>query len=326
MLNLYIQNNDDHIVKYDIEEMFEFRYEMRTHARLLERGTHPLQKANLVEHCENDGITEKNAWKLTDAAKQRFLAELDTSTPMNEDKNLKTADSITPKQLFFNPTVSKHIQQLELLLSKERFAAIQENLATHGMRRGVACIFYGAPGTGKTESALQIARITGRPLLVVDVPNLRSKWVGDTEKNAKAIFEKYRNYCKRADMIPILLFNEADAILGKRKEGAENSVDKMENALQNIILQEMETLDGIMIATTNLTGNLDPAFERRFLYKIEFPKPTPNESQHIWLSMLPDISEQEAYNLAKQYSFCGGQIENIARKQVVNAFYPERIK
>jgi SpoVK/Ycf46/Vps4 family AAA+-type ATPase len=187
------------------------------------------------------------------------------------------------------------------------------------MRRGFACIFYGAPGTGKTESALQIARITGRALMIVDVPNLRSKWVGDTEKNTKAIFEKYRNYCKQSDLAPILLFNEADAILCKRKEGAENSVDKMENAMQNIILQEMETLDGIMIATTNLTGNLDTAFERRFLYKIEFPKPSPNESQHIWHNMLPEISEQEAYDLAKQYSFSGGQIENIARKQVVNA-------
>jgi SpoVK/Ycf46/Vps4 family AAA+-type ATPase len=93
----------------------------------------------------------------------------------------------------------------------------------------------------------------------------------------------------------------------------------MENAMQNIILQEMENLEGIMIATTNLTGNLDTAFERRFLYKVEFPKPTPNESKHIWHAMLPEISEMEAFELAKQYAFSGGQIENIARKQLVNA-------
>ena len=89
--------------------------------------------------------------------------------------------------------------------------------------------------------------------------------------------------------------------------------------MQNIILQEMENLEGIMIATTNLTGNLDTAFERRFLYKIEFPKPTPNESKHIWHSMLPELTEDESLELAKQYSFSGGQIENIARKQLVNA-------
>jgi AAA+ superfamily predicted ATPase len=319
MLSLYIQNHDNHIIKSDLEDLFEHRYEIRSHARRLESGTHTLQKAGLVEYSEGDGQAETDAWKITNVAKARFLVEIDTSTSMNEDKNLKQADSITPKQLFFSPVVSKQIHQLESLLNKERFATVQENLSKHGMRRGFACIFYGAPGTGKTESALQIARITGRALMIVDVPNLRSKWVGDTEKNTKAIFEKYRNYCKQSDLAPILLFNEADAILCKRKEGAENSVDKMENAMQNIILQEMETLDGIMIATTNLTGNLDTAFERRFLYKIEFPKPSPNESQHIWHNMLPEIREQEAYDLAKQYSFSGGQIENIARKQVVNA-------
>ena len=202
-------------------------------------------------------------------------------------------------------------------MQRERRSAMKKS--KHGMRRGFACIFYGAPGTGKTETVLQLAHRTGRGIMTVDVPNLRSKWVGDTEKNTKAIFERYRNYCKRTDLAPILLFNEADAILCKRKEGAENSVDKMENAMQNIILQELETLDGILIATTNLTGNLDTAFERRFLYKIEFPKPTPEESKHIWHTLLPEISESQAFELAKQYAFSGGQIENIARKQIVNA-------
>ena len=80
---------------------------------------------------------------------------------------------------------------------------------------------------------------------MVDVPNLRSKWVGDTEKNIKAVFEDYRHLCNSAEMAPILLFNEADAVLCKRNEGAVIGVDKMENAMQNIILQEMENLDGI---------------------------------------------------------------------------------
>lgn len=321
MLNLYIQNNDEHIIQSDIEDMLEYPWDMRSHSRQLERGKHPLQQAGLIENCEDNGLAVKDAWKLTTAAKTRFLPEVETTTPLNGDydRNIMQPDAITPKQLFFNSTITQQLQQLETLLGAERFAVVQKNLAAHGMRRGFTCIFYGEPGTGKTESALQIARNTGRALMVVDVPNLRSKWVGDSEKNIKALFDKYKNYCKRNGCAPILLFNEADAILCKRNEGAVNSVDKMENALQNIILQEMETLEGIMIATTNLTGNLDPAFERRFLYKIEFPKPSPYESQHIWHSMLPEISEQDAFGLAKQYSFSGGQIENIARKQIVNA-------
>jgi len=92
----------------------------------------------------------------------------------------------------------------------------------------------------------------------------------------------------------------------------------MENAMQNIILQEMENLNGIMIATTNLTDNLDKAFERRFLYKMEFPKPTPNERVHIWQSMLPELSDDNAMVLAKKYDFSGGQIENITRKHIVD--------
>ena len=93
----------------------------------------------------------------------------------------------------------------------------------------------------------------------------------------------------------------------------------MENSIQNIILQEMETLEGIMIATTNLTTNLDKAFERRFLYKIRFDKPTLDSRAKIWQTMLSGISDEEAMILASQFDLSGGEIENIARKHSVNA-------
>ena len=319
IMDLFVRNNDNHVIREDIEDIMETRWQMRMHARLLERGVHPLQVAGLVEQTDCNGQVEADAWRLTESAKERFLVEVDCTTPIKNDKEIQKAESITEKPLFFNASVSKQMAQLESLLQKDRFAAVQENLVKHGMRRGFACIFYGAPGTGKTESVLQLARKTGRGIMMVDVPSLRDKYVGETEKNTKAIFDKYRKFCKNSKLAPILLFNEADAVLCKRNEGATGSVDKMENAMQNIILQEMENLEGIMIATTNLTGNLDTAFERRFLYKVEFPKPTPNESKHIWHAMLPEISEVEAFELAKQYAFSGGQIENIARKQLVNA-------
>ena len=139
-----------------------------------------------------------------------------------------------------------------------------------------------------------------------------------SEKNVKALFNRYREQVKRAKLTPILLFNEADAIIGKRKNGAENAVDKMENSLQNIILQEMEQLDGIMIATTNLQQNMDKAFERRFLYKIKFDKPTEEARRHIWHTMIPEIKENDAARLAELFDFSGGQIENIARKYSIN--------
>ena len=92
----------------------------------------------------------------------------------------------------------------------------------------------------------------------------------------------------------------------------------MENAIQNIILQEMESLDGIMIATTNLQENLDRAFERRFLYKIKFEKPDAAVRAKIWQQMIPELTESDATTLAAAHELSGGQIENVARKHSIN--------
>ena len=142
-------------------------------------------------------------------------------------------------------------------------------------------------------------------------------WVVESEKNIKQVFDNYRAKVKECAIAPILLFNEADAIIGIRQEGAERAVDKMENSLQNIILQEMETLDGILIATTNLAQNMDKAFERRFLYKIKFEKPTVDARMNMWHEMLPVLKEEETRVLASKYNFSGGQIENIARHYTI---------
>ena len=137
-------------------------------------------------------------------------------------------------------------------------------------------------------------------------------------KNIKKVFDTYRALVDKQQVTPILLFNEADAIIGKRMENTERAVDKMENSIQNIILQEMETLKGILIATTNLAQNLDKAFERRFLYKVKFSKPTTEARVHIWHTMLPELSADEISVLAEKYNFSGGQIENIARHYTID--------
>jgi SpoVK/Ycf46/Vps4 family AAA+-type ATPase len=188
------------------------------------------------------------------------------------------------------------------------------------MRTGFACLFWGSPGTGKTETSYQIARLTGRDIMSVDIANTKSKWFGDSEKLIKSIFDKYRACVKNCETMPILLFNEADAIFGKRRHLDEkhNGPAQTENAIQNIILHEIENLNGILIATTNLTGNFDAAFERRFLYKIEFEKPEIEARKAIWHSMIPCLSVEDASILASRFDFSGGQIENIARKSTVH--------
>ncbi len=322
LCRIFINNHDDKICRSDIRDYFD-NPSLRRHVAALTAGTHTLMKQKLVEHSFEDGQADTECWRLTDYSKREVLSELKLNVKKENRSNLTRHEDITPKTLYYNDNVTKQVNQLLSLLGKERMARVQQRLKEKGMRTGFTCLFYGGPGTGKTETAQQLARLTGRDIMLVDVPNVRSKWVGETEKNIKDIFDRYKRLAQNNDIAPILFFNEADAVLNKRAEGATGSVDKMENAMQNIILQEMEQLDGIMIATTNLTGSLDSAFERRFLYKIEFEKPTPNESRHIWKSMLPELSDEEAMHLAETYAFSGGQIENIARKQLIDSVLSE---
>jgi SpoVK/Ycf46/Vps4 family AAA+-type ATPase len=152
---------------------------------------------------------------------------------------------------------------------------------------------------------------------MVDIAETKSMWFGESEKKIKKIFSRYRSLVDELDITPILLFNEADAVIGKRKDVSSSSVAQTENAIQNIILQEMENLNGILIATTNLTQNMDIAFERRFIFKIEFKKPELPVRQSIWHLMIPFLSDYEAQAIASRFDFSGGQIENIARKSTV---------
>ncbi len=231
---------------------------------------------------------------------------------------MKSHTSIKAKELFFNAVDQQQVDRLVDLLSVDHLPEIQQRLEQEGMRTGFACLFYGAPGTGKTETVLQLARLTGRDIVQVDIAGLRDKYVGESEKNIKAVFAHYRALCKNSDVTPILFFNEADGIINKRIDNITHSVDKMDNAMQNIILQEIENLEGILIATTNLTSNLDSAFERRFLFKIEFHKPEPDVKAKIWMSMVKGMSENDAHRLATKFDFSGGQIENIARKRTID--------
>ena len=291
----------------------------------LRDGEHPLICLGYIEHkCTEDGVADSDQYMLTRKAKETLLANYKPSHSKSRqykrrnERFLKSHTTIKEKDLFFNVSEQEQIDHLTSLLTVDNFPSIQQRLEEEGMRKGFACLFYGGPGTGKTETVLQIARQTGRDLMQVDISTMRDKYVGESEKNIKQVFTRYRELCKNSDVLPILFFNEADALINKRTENIEHSVDKMDNAMQNILLQEIEDLDGILIATTNLTSNLDNAFERRFLFKIEFHKPTTDVKAKIWRSMLKDISVDDAQQLAAHFDFSGGQIENIARKRTVD--------
>ncbi|MCH5226378.1 MAG: ATP-binding protein [Muribaculaceae bacterium] len=319
MAYLYVENDDNCIGFHDIDNLYDNCDIPTWCKRELRKGDSELFYYKLIEFVNEDGMARTDSFKLTDHAKETMLPEIQSKNIGKSQKGLIKYDSLTAKELIYNSNEKSNIEELTSILTQGRFQGVQERLQKAGMRKGFCCLFYGAPGTGKTETVYQIARKTGRNIMKVDVDKVKSCWVGESEKNIKAIFDRYRNICQNSDLVPILLFNEADAVLGVRMEGAARAVDKMENSIQNIILQEMESLEGIMIATTNLTNNLDKAFERRFLYKVRYEKPTVEARKKIWEIMLPAISEESAQILAGKFDMSGGEIENIARKHTVNA-------
>ena len=313
-----VNRDDDDIRFRDIEDLYDNKADFTNAKGKLRSGEHKLQNKKLIEHKCVDGLADVTRYKMTETAKRELLAEMKINATEEKLADMLDASKLTEKQLFFPKDIQRQVEELGSFLQPENYQKIQERMKEKGFRYGFACLFYGSPGTGKTETVYQLAKKTGRNIMVVDVPQLKSMWVGQSEKNVKALFDRYREQVSKAKLTPILLFNEADAIIGKRKNGAENAVDKMENSLQNIILQEMEQLDGIMIATTNLQQNMDKAFERRFLYKIKFDKPTEEARASIWHSMIPDLSELNVHTLASKYDFSGGQIENIARHYAID--------
>ena len=319
--HLCVNNNDDNIGYHDLDFLYDSkRMWNRTKSRL-SRGSHMLFYRNVIEYNNDNGMADRESYRVTQDFKEEYLSEVKMNTRIQESRfcELIECDKVAKKKLYYGQSIQKQIDELNELINESHYREITTRLKESGFRNGLSCLFYGAPGTGKTETVLQLARQTGRDIMQVNISRIKSCWVGESEKNIKSLFDAYRIRVKKSPITPILLFNEADAIINQRMEGAQTSANKMENSIQNIILQEMENLDGILIATTNLAQNMDKAFERRFLYKIKFEKPTLEARIHIWHEMIPSLSEPDTKTLAEKYDFSGGQIENIARHNAINS-------
>ena len=235
--------------------------------------------------------------------------------------NVIKAKDIVEKQLFFSHETLEDIDHLRKMVSQDGFERACLILKRQKRTPAIQSLLWGSPGTGKTESVKQIARESGRDIILFDVSKVTASAWGAAEKFYRAVFRAYNYLTEISSVIPILLLNEADSILSRRLTRLDKAIDKSENTISNILLQEFEDMSGILLATTNLIDNMDEAFDRRFLFKTQFRKPDAEARYHIWLSVIPELSENDARTLADVFEMSGAQISNVATKRNLAELY-----
>ena len=176
-----------------------------------------------------------------------------------------------------------------------------------GRGLGISAMFAGVSGTGKTTAAEVLARELHLDLFRIDLSQVVSKFIGETEKNLSRVFEAAE------EAGAVLLFDEADALFGKRSE-VKDSHDRYANVEVSYLLQRMETYKGLAILTTNLKSSIDTAFLRRIRFVIQFPFPGPPERAEIWRRIFPPAAPTEGLDPQKlaQLTVSGGNIKNMA--------------
>lgn len=320
--NALVNKADDYVTTFDYNKILP-----HSSCSMIVRQFREKTSALVLKDILENNDDEDDEFRLTVHGILLLLGEEYVPEDRKEPKQTPAPpnkQTIVPKNMFYNEDERKHILRLEALLCQDSFVSIQQRMKEAGLRTGFCCLFYGAPGTGKTETVLQIARRTGREIIRVDLSSQKSMWVGESEKNIERIFADYREKLSQSELAPILLFNEAVAIFSKRHVGVNSEVEQMANTMQNILLQNMENFEGILIATTNLADNFDPAFHRRFLYRIEFKSPSAEVRKQIWRSMMPDMDESNIKAMAERFSISGGQIENAVRKMMIESILKGR--
>lgn len=313
-----------------LEGIHENSYERLRHWDSIFNGKNALISRNWLKYDR-----AKKILSLDDKGRTIFQDEFshllnDKKEEDESDNVIISPDNIIQKDLFYNTKEKDEIEELYHIFSEEKLSRLRKNLKDNKFHEGICIMLYGNPGTGKTETCLQLAKKSGRKIMQVDIASTRTKWYGESENLLKKVFSDYNELCKKEEILPILLFNEADAIFTNRDNHDSNETN---HRLQNILLEEIEKLDGIMIATTNLQESFDRAFERRFLYKVKFSAPETSIRKKIWENRLHGYNESEYEYLASKYVMTGGEIENIVRKKIIresieNAHpsFPEIIK
>ncbi|EKS1553923.1 ATP-binding protein [Campylobacter coli] len=289
---------------------------------------------NLIEYDEylNAFGDISKSFFITDEILQRII-----NFEPKQNKKIKIENVLKEQDIFelIEPSIDindiimpQNTKELLENILKQQDKKVLERLNSWGIKSNknieAKIIFYGPAGTGKTMSALAMAKSMKKTVLSFDCSKILSKWVGESEQNVRKIFDTYKNIVQTCKQSPILLLNEADQFLSTRVESSSGS-DKMHNQMQNIFLEQIERFNGVIIATTNFLESLDSAFSRRFDYKIEFKKPDFKDRLKIWEKFLPKKALFEKdfdINILSNYELSGAQIlmvvKNTALKVAVS--------
>ena len=308
------------------------------------KAEHYLIKENLVTMNGNAlammGDEDKIPLRLTDFAKMQLITPFTTAEEKavfaraSMDLKVKTDSfglvrnsEILPLNLVFNEELKEEIDLITQLVQPEHFKTYQEEIGQEQTKKGVAMIFSGPPGTGKTSLAHFLAKNSGRDIIPLDISQLLSKWVGDTEKNLTKLFEYYQTLVTENTNFPILLIDEGDSILHQRLKHTETSVDVMNNHLTSTLLKALDTFSGIMVITTNSLASFDHAFLRRFLFKMELPLPDAEAKRKLILEYLPDLSpDSPLMEELVQANLSGADLKNLNNlNKLYYLFKPEAL-
>jgi SpoVK/Ycf46/Vps4 family AAA+-type ATPase len=226
-----------------------------------------------------------------------------------ESLSRKTRNMYTWDDLILPEEIKKQLRMLEVFIRNR-----DQVYETWGLgrklvaARGVKALFFGASGTGKTMAATVIAQQLNMEMFKVDLSNVVSKWVGETEKNLDRVFtEAQKSHA-------VILFDEADSLFGKRGK-VEKGTDRYSNMEINYLLQRFEEYDGVVVLTSNFAQGIDEAFSRRMHFNIEFPKPDEEMRMSLWKSMIPPelplADDVDLAWLVKHFELSGGNIQNV---------------
>ncbi|EAL0503403.1 ATP-binding protein [Campylobacter jejuni] len=305
--------------------------ERHKNKKLLQENAPLLNLIEYDEYLNAFGDISKSFFIIDEILQRIINFESKQSKKIKIESVLKDQDIfelIEPSTDINDIIMPENTKELLENILKQQDKKVLERLHSWGIKSNknieAKIIFYGPAGTGKTMSALAMAKSMKKSVLSFDCSKILSKWVGESEQNVRKIFDTYKNIVQTCKQSPILLLNEADQFLSTRVDGNSGS-DKMHNQMQNIFLEQIERFSGVIIATTNFLESLDSAFSRRFDYKIEFKKPDFKDRLKIWEKFLPKKALFEKdfdINILSNYELSGAQIlmvvKNTALKVAVS--------